>query len=59
MIRAAICARFSTRQNDRSVDDQIASCRELCAREGFAVALTFCDREISGASTVNRPGSRT
>jgi site-specific DNA recombinase len=59
MIRAAIYARFSSdRQNDRSVDDQIASCRELCAREGFAVVLTFCDREISGASTVNRPGFR-
>ncbi|MGY4303391.1 DNA invertase Pin-like site-specific DNA recombinase [Bradyrhizobium sp. USDA 4369] len=57
MIRAAIYARFSSdRQNDRSVDDQIASCRELCAREGFAVVLTFCDREISDASTVNRPG---
>lgn len=57
MIRAAIYARFSSdRQNDRSVDDQIASCRELCAREGFSVVLTFCDREISGASTVNRPG---
>jgi len=57
MIRAAIYARFSSdRQNDRSVDDQIASCRELCAREGFTVVLTFCDREISGGSTVNRPG---
>lgn len=57
MIRAAIYARFSSdRQNDRSVDDQIASCRELCAREGFGVVLTFCDREVSGASTVNRPG---
>jgi len=57
MIRAAIYARFSSdRQNDRSVDDQIASCRELCACEGFAVVLTFCDREISGASIANRPG---
>jgi site-specific DNA recombinase len=57
MLRAAIYARFSSdRQNDKSIDDQIASCRELCAREGFAVALTFSDREISGASTVNRPG---
>ncbi|HTO68145.1 MAG TPA: recombinase family protein [Bradyrhizobium sp.] len=57
MIRAAIYARFSSdRQNDRSVDDQIASCRELCTREGFAVVLTFCDREISGASIANRPG---
>jgi len=46
----------SDRQNDRSVDDQIASCRELCAREGFAVVQVFSDREMSGAFTVNRPG---
>lgn len=57
MIRAAIYARFSSdRQNERSTADQIASCRELCAREGYAVAATFEDRAISGASTVNRPG---
>jgi len=57
MIRAAIYARFSSdRQNDRSVDDQIASARELCAREGFAVIHVFSDSEISGASTLNRPG---
>src|SRR6516165_9686556 len=56
MIRAAIYARFSSdRQNDRSVDDQIASCRELCAREGFAMVQVFSDREMSGAFTVNRP----
>ena len=47
MIRAAIYARFSSdRQNDKSVDDQIASCRELCAREGFAVVQMFSDREM-------------
>ena len=57
MMRAAIYARFSSdNQNDKSVDDQIVSCRELCAREGFAVVQVFSDREISGASTVNRPG---
>ena len=57
MIRAAIYARFSSdRQNDRSVDDQIASCRELCAREGFTVVQVFSDREMSGAFAVNRPG---
>lgn len=57
MIRAAIYARFSSdRQNDKSVDDQIASCRELCAREGFAVVQVFSDRETSGAFTVNRQG---
>jgi predicted site-specific integrase-resolvase len=32
--RAAIYARFSSdRQKDRSIDDQIALCRDLCARE--------------------------
>src|SRR5438128_139392 len=57
MIRAAIYARFSSdQQNDKSVDDQIAFCREICAREALAVVSTFEDREISGASIVNRPG---
>lgn len=57
MIRAAIYARFSDdSQNEKSVDDQIAFCREICAREGMTVAMTFEDRAISGASSVNRPG---
>jgi len=56
-IRAAIYARYSSdKQNDKSVDDQIAFCREVAAREGFAVTMTFEDREISGAFSVNRPG---
>lgn len=57
MIRAAIYARFSSdRQKDRSIDDQIALCRDLCAREGMAVTSTFEDRAISGSAAVNRPG---
>jgi site-specific DNA recombinase len=57
MKRAAIYGRYSSdQQNDKSIADQIAACRELCAREGFAVVATFEDRAISGASTVNRPG---
>jgi len=33
MIRVAIHARFSSDlKNDKSVDDQIAFCREVCAR---------------------------
>jgi site-specific DNA recombinase len=57
MLRAAIYARFSSdQQNEKSVDDQIAFCREICEREGFAVVMTFEDREISGAFSVNRPG---
>src|SRR6516165_8000117 len=34
MMRAAIYARFSSdRQKDRSIDDQLALCRDVCARE--------------------------
>lgn len=55
MKRAAIYARFSSdRQNGRSIDDQIAACRELCQREGWALAAVFSDRAISGANAVNR-----
>jgi site-specific DNA recombinase len=57
MIRAAVYARFSSdRQKDRSIDDQIALCRDLCAREGMTVIATFDDRAISGAGAINRPG---
>lgn len=57
MIRAAIYARFSSdRQKDRSIDDQIALCHDLCAREGMAVITLFEDRAISGSAAVNRPG---
>ncbi|WP_439400337.1 recombinase family protein (plasmid) [Bradyrhizobium sp. PMVTL-01] len=57
MNRCAIYARFSSdRQKDRSIDDQIALCRDLCAREGMAVISTFEDRAISGSAAVNRPG---
>ena len=57
MKRAAIYARYSSdQQNEKSVDDQIAFCREICEREGFAIVRTFADREISGAFSVNRPG---
>lgn len=59
MIRAAIYARFSSDlQSDRSIDDQIALCREVCAREGMEVVSTFEDRAISGSSAINRPGFR-
>lgn len=57
MKRAAIYARFSSDlQRDKSIDDQIALCREACERGGLAVVATFTDRGISGASTKNRPG---
>jgi len=57
MRRAAIYARFSTDlQNERSVDDQIALCRDYAARNGLAIIETFDDKARSGASTVNRDG---
>jgi site-specific DNA recombinase len=57
MLRAAIYARFSSEnQNERSTQDQIALCRDLCQREGFKVVAVFEDRAISGSSAVNRPG---
>ena len=57
MIRAAIYARFSSdQQNDRSIDDQIALCRQVCLRESMEVVSTFEDRAISGSSVINRPG---
>jgi hypothetical protein len=57
MIRAAIYVRFfSDMKSDRSIDDQVALCREVCAREGMAVVSTFEDRAISGSSAINRPG---
>jgi site-specific DNA recombinase len=57
MTRAVIYARFSSdRQKDRSIDDQVALCRDLCAREGMAAISTFEDRAISGSAAVNRPG---
>jgi site-specific DNA recombinase len=57
MIRAAIYARFSSDlQSDKSIDDQISLCRDVCARAGMAVVSTFEDRAVSGASAVNRHG---
>jgi site-specific DNA recombinase len=58
-VRAAIYARMSTdKQSDTSPDDQIASCREFAAREGWQVLepLVVAERGISGASRHNRPG---
>jgi site-specific DNA recombinase len=57
MLRAGIYARYSSdNQNDKSVEDQIDLCRELCEREGLTVVAVFDDRAISGASVINRPG---
>lgn len=55
-LRVAIYARFSTdKQRDASIEDQIDSCRELAAREGWQITDTYHDRATSGASMF-RPG---
>lgn len=54
---AAIYARFSTElQSDRSIDDQVALCRDFAAREGLTVAAIHSDRARSGGSTAGRDG---
>lgn len=55
-----IYARYSSQlQNPRSVEDQLAACRERCAAEGWEIAAEFHDRAISGAAGIGedqRPG---
>lgn len=56
--RVALYARFSSdRQNEASVDDQLARCRRWVLERGGAPspALTFADRAVSAAS-MDRPG---
>ena len=57
MQRAALYARYSSDlQNERSVDDQLALCREYCARNDLAIVNEFSDRALSGASLIGRRG---
>jgi site-specific DNA recombinase len=56
MRRAAVYARFSTDlQSEKSTEDQIALCREYAASNKLAIAATYEDRAMSGASVKNRP----
>jgi len=55
--RAAIYARYSSDlQSPRSIDDQIALCRDYCTKNGLTVVKEFCDRALSGASLAGRDG---
>lgn len=55
--RAAIYARYSSfSQNPRSIEDQIALCRRRIEENGDAVAATFSDEALSGASMRWRDG---
>jgi site-specific DNA recombinase len=56
-VRSVIYARFSTDlQNERSIDDQIALCRDYARREGLEVISTYEDRARSGGSILGRDG---
>ena len=59
-MRTVIYARFSsTLQNARSIEDQIALCRQRCEREGWTVVEVYTDYAISGAAGIDqnaRPG---
>ena len=59
-MRTVIYARFSSNlQNSRSIDDQVAVCRERCEAEGWTIVDIFRDYAIGGGAGVNetqRPG---
>jgi site-specific DNA recombinase len=58
--RAVIYARFSTDlQDERSIEDQVALCRDYARRESLHVIEVFEDRARSGASILNRDGLLT
>jgi site-specific DNA recombinase len=56
-MRAALYARYSSdRQNERSIEDQLAMLRRRAAERGWTVVATFSDAAISGFSMAKRPG---
>lgn len=56
MIRVALYARYSSdNQREASIEDQLRLCRELAAREKWAVVGTYADAAISGSSIIRRP----
>lgn len=55
--RAVIYGRFSTDlQNERSIEDQFALCKDYATREQLDVIATYADRARSGASILGRDG---
>ena len=56
-MRTALYARYSSeRQNERSIEDQLAVCRRHADSRGWGVTATFSDAAISGSAMANRPG---
>ncbi|QGM99542.1 recombinase family protein [Methylocystis parvus] len=57
MKRAAIYARFSTElQHERSIEDQVAVCRNYAERNDLEIGGVYDDRARSGASMYGRDG---
>ena len=55
--RAVFYARYSTDlQKDRSIDDQVALCREYAARNGLIPGTVYSDRAQTSSSLVGRDG---
>ncbi|MEH6775621.1 MAG: recombinase family protein [Cereibacter changlensis] len=55
--RAAVYARYSTElQDERSIDDQLALCRDYADRNQLIVVATFEDRAKTSASIFGRDG---
>src|SRR5260221_10487186 len=55
-MRVAVYARYSSEnQNERSIADQVAGCREHAGRIGAAVVDVYSDFALSGAHLKSRP----
>ena len=55
MTRVAIYARYSSElQQERSIDDQFALCRDFATHRNWTVTSTYADRAVSGASIHGR-----
>jgi site-specific DNA recombinase len=55
--RAVFYARYSTDlQKDRSIDDQVALCREYAARNGMTPGRVYSDRAQTSSSLIGRDG---
>jgi len=58
MKKAVIYSRFSPRPNAdecRSIEKQVAKCKEYCEANGYKVAGVFEDKAMSGGRADNRP----
>ncbi|MCC5956141.1 MAG: recombinase family protein [Natronohydrobacter sp.] len=56
-MRAVIYARYSTDlQSERSIDDQVALCREFAQKQGLTVREVYSDKAQTSASLIGRDG---